>query len=350
MSIYKRKKVWWIDIRTPSGGRIRQSTGTENKKLAQQYHDKIKHETWQVEQLEKQPEHLFDEALIMFLKDGESGRDFDTKRRHALYFRAIFGGRLISSLTNQEIIQSIPTRKADTGEQLSGATQNRYRSSLMRILSLAYKAGWLNKLPYIPRKAEAKVRVRWITKEQAQELISNLQLGWMRHVCSFALLTGARMSEILSLTWDNVDFERRLAVVASDKAKSGKSRALPLNDQALHLLLELFSTSTGFVFTRGNGKRILDIDRRDFSQALTESNIKDFHFHDLRHTWASWHVQAGTPLFTLKELGGWETIEMVKKYAHLNAAHLLDHQKQVTFWTHGTSEKSDKHKSQFITH
>lgn len=110
------------------------------------------------------------------------------------------------------------------------------------------------------------------------------------------------MNEILSLTWDNVDFERHLAIVASDKAKSGKSRALPLNDQALHLLVKLFSTGAGFVFTRGDGKRILDIDRRDFSRALGKSDIKDFHFHDLRHTWASWHVQAGPPYSHLKNL------------------------------------------------
>jgi len=53
-------------------------------------------------------------------------------------------------------------------------------------------------------------------------------------------------------------------------------------------------------------------------------------FHDLRHPWASWHVQAGTPLFVLTELGGWETLEMVKKYAHLNAGHLAEYANNVT--------------------
>jgi site-specific recombinase XerD len=50
--------------------------------------------------------------------------------------------------------------------------------------------------------------------------------------------------------------------------------------------------------------------------------MEDFHWHDLRHTWASWHVQRGTPLQVLKELGGWETLEMVQRYAHLSADHL----------------------------
>jgi len=56
--------------------------------------------------------------------------------------------------------------------------------------------------------------------------------------------------------------------------------------------------------------------------AIERAGIEDFRWHDLRHTWASWHVQAGTPLHVLQELGGWETAEMVRRYAHLTADHL----------------------------
>lgn len=59
--------------------------------------------------------------------------------------------------------------------------------------------------------------------------------------------------------------------------------------------------------------------------------VSFFYVHS--YTWASWHVQAGTPLFSLKELGGWETLEMVKKYAHLNADHLMAHASSVKFVT-----------------
>jgi integrase len=57
-------------------------------------------------------------------------------------------------------------------------------------------------------------------------------------------------------------------------------------------------------------------------QALERVGIKSFRWHDLRHTWASWHVQNGTPLFALQELGGWESPEMVRRYAHLSVEHL----------------------------
>ncbi len=55
---------------------------------------------------------------------------------------------------------------------------------------------------------------------------------------------------------------------------------------------------------------------------LLQRQTKDFRWHDLRHTWASWHVQNGTPLHALQELGGWETADMVRRYAHLAAEHL----------------------------
>ena len=72
------------------------------------------------------------------------------------------------------------------------------------------------------------------------------------------------------------------------------------------------------------------IDWVDFHRALNRAGIQNFRFHDLRHTWASWHAQSGTPLYTLKEMGGWQTLEMVNKYAHLNADHLLKYANSTT--------------------
>lgn len=80
------------------------------------------------------------------------------------------------------------------------------------------------------------------------------------------------------------------------------------------------------------------VDARMFERARRAVDIKDFHFPDLRHTWASWHVQAGTPLMVLKEPGGWERIEGVQKYAHLAPTHLAAHAETVTFWSLLTPE------------
>jgi integrase len=68
-----------------------------------------------------------------------------------------------------------------------------------------------------------------------------------------------------------------------------------------------------------------------WKSALRRAGIQDFRWHDLRHTWASWHVQRGTPLHVLQELGGeWESVEMVRRYARLSGEHLAEYVSSVT--------------------
>jgi integrase len=59
--------------------------------------------------------------------------------------------------------------------------------------------------------------------------------------------------------------------------------------------------------------------------AFKKVGITEFRWHGLRHTWASWHMQAGTPLHVLQELGSWECLEMVRKYAHFSSQHLAEY-------------------------
>jgi len=70
------------------------------------------------------------------------------------------------------------------------------------------------------------------------------------------------------------------------------------------------------------GKSIYQVSKKTWYLALERAGIQDLRWHDLRHTWASWHVQNGTPLHALQELGGWESSEMVRRYAHFSAEHL----------------------------
>ena len=73
------------------------------------------------------------------------------------------------------------------------------------------------------------------------------------------------------------------------------------------------------------GKPVRQVNTKAWRQTLKRVSIEDFRWHDLRHTWASWHVQAGTPLHVLQELGSWECVEMVRKYAHLASDHLMQY-------------------------
>ena len=293
-----------------------------------------------MDKLGEQPQRTFEEAAVRFLRAAEGQSDYRTKVRHVKYWRTVFGGRAISSLTTEEVMDGLPTH-ADYPKRgrvaLTPATRNRYLSTIRRIVNLCVEWGWIGSAPKMRPHAEPTVRVRWITQGQAGRLLYEISRDWLKDAVTFALATGMRAGEILSLQWSNVDTDRAIAWVTADRAKSGRARAVPLNADALAVVERRRDTHPTLVFTR-NSKPQKQIDPKMFGRACKKARIEDFHFHDLRHTWASWHVQAGTPLYVLKELGGWETLEMVKKYAHMDAGHLARFASAVTFWAHQASE------------
>ena len=96
---------------------------------------------------------------------------------------------------------------------------------------------------------------------------------------------------------------------------------MPLNTEALALVQKQIGKHPTHVFSY-RGRPITQVSTKAWYAALERVGISDFRWHDLRHTWASWHVQNGTPLFALQELGGWASTDMVRQYAHLAADHL----------------------------
>ncbi|HEX7387850.1 MAG TPA: site-specific integrase [Castellaniella sp.] len=333
MSIKQRGATWWLDIAAPGGQRIRRSTGTSNRREAQEYHDRLKADLWRQDKLGDAPERTFEEAALRMLQVYEGRKSYATKVRHVAFWQAQFAGRTLCSLTTDEILDALPThaeRKHQKRRPVTAATRNRYLSTIGRMLSLAAEWGWLAGGPKLRRAPEPKVRVRWATHEQARALLAAFSRAWIQDAAEFALLTGMRAGEILKLRWADVDLPRSGAWVTADHAKSGRARAVPLNAEAVAVIRRRIGTHIERVFTR-NGKPQKQVDPKMFARACDRVGLADFHFHDLRHTWASWHVQAGTPLFVLKELGGWETLEMVKKYAHMDGATLAHWANHVTF-------------------
>jgi integrase len=113
-----------------------------------------------------------------------------------------------------------------------------------------------------------------------------------------------------------------LAWVHADQGKARKAIPVPLNAEAVLLVRKRLGKHATHVFSY-RGMPITQVSTKAWYAGLERAGIKDFRWHDLRHTWASWHVQQGTPLFTLQELGGWESAEMMRRYAHLAADHLV---------------------------
>lgn len=347
MSIFRHPKsdIYYIDVTDLSGQRIRRSAGTKNRLEAKELHDRVRSEIWRIQQLGQRRVVTFDEAALEFLRASEHQRDYRSKVQHVKFWREQFGGKSISSLTTESIAQSLPTHtRARYGEPkpLSGATKNRYLATIGKLLNDAAKRGWVGSVPYIQKHGESPVREMYMSREQASVFLNAIPLGWMRDVCQFALATGMRAGEILSLEWAQISVERRLASVLSSKAKSKTGRPVPLNDDAILVIKRRLGLHARYAFARVN-KMAVEVDRRAIHRAAKAAGLPDgFCFHDLRHTWASWHAQAGTPLLTLQRLGGWKTLAMLNRYAHLSADDLAVYAANGLISPHSTIFSKDK--------
>jgi len=203
---------------------------------------------------------------------------------------------------------------------LAGATVNRALALLRHLLRLAHEE-WelLDAVPRIRMEREAEGRLRWLTPEEATRLLDACRKSRNEHLTDlveFALFTGMRRGEVLALTWERVD--RARGVVLLDVTKSGKRREVPLNSRADAVLARRGSKSLGLVF----GTRNWDHFRSAWENAVERAKLADFHFHDLRHTFASWAVQRGASLQEVKDLLGHSSLAMVMRYAHLSPEHL----------------------------
>ena len=172
-----------------------------------------------------------------------------------------------------------------------------------------------------------------------------MTLEWTRDACRLALATGMRSDEILGLEWTEVDLQNKAVWLRASRTKAGKARTVPLNDDALAVLNLRKNKHPKYVITRTTGKRIWQIDKRTIDSACSKIGIRQIHYHDLRHAWASWHTQNGTPLLVLKELGGWSERSMVQRYAHLAPSHLSEHANTVKIWASLDAPNPEKKKA-----
>ena len=179
---------------------------------------------------------------------------------------------------------------------------------------------WIDTFPKIRMLPGEVERDRWLTKGEADRLIQACSPHLADLVC-FALATGCRAREITGLERNRVDLDRNTAWL--NQTKNGTPRGVPLNRDAVEVLRRQVGKHPQFCFTyRGNPIK-WDLTNTAWETALKRADIEDFRFHDLRHTWASWHRQAGTSCDELKDLGGWKSRSMVDRYAKFATENLL---------------------------
>ncbi len=320
MSIYQRgkNKTWWIQYTAPDGSRVQQSAGTLIKQEAQELHDRLKAEAWRVSRLGAKPRYTWQEAVIRWLTEQSHKKSIETDKIRLRWLHQHLHDTKLDEITKAKVDAIKAAKKA---EGASNGTVNRTLALLRSILNRAQQEWeWLDTTPSVRLFPEQSRRIRWLSHEEAARLIGELP-EHLKAMARFSLLTGLRESNMTEFKWNQIDMQRHRAWVYEDETKGKKAIAIPLNDEAIAIIRQQIGKHDTHVFTY-KGQPVTRANNHAWRKALVRAGIKDFRWHDLRHTWATWHVQNDTPLHVLKELGGWASLEMVLQYAHFSCKHL----------------------------
>ena len=318
MSLYKRKdsSVYWVKLHH-SGKIVQRSTGTADKVKAQEYHDKLKSSLWDQERLGVRPRYSWQQAAGRWIEETSHKATHKEDIAKLKWLHSILGELMLDEIT-LDVIAKI---KAARLKQASQSTANRFLALVRSILKRAVEEwDWLEKAPKVKLFKESAGRVRFITPEQVQALLRELP-AHQQDMVLFALQTGLRQSNVVKLEWSEINLEQAHMWVNSADSKNRKAIAVPLNREALAALHRQTGKHPVRVFTYKE-KPISNANTHAWKNALKRAGIEDFRWHDLRHTWASWHRMQGTPTHELQQLGGWKTGAMVERYAHLASDHL----------------------------
>ncbi|MCH8302247.1 MAG: site-specific integrase [Proteobacteria bacterium] len=320
--LYRRKDspYWWVDVVLPDGRRVCQSTRLKVLEDAEEFLVRLKADAYEAARTGIPAEHNWQEAVVQYLEDCVGKRSLDYDKAHFQKLDPYLRGCRLRDLNTSTLRPFIQDRKQKDG--VANGTINRALEVVRHVLNVARDDwGWIARVPKIRMLKEPKRRVRFLTEEEADRLMLALP-EHMVPVVQFALATGCRMTEILRLEWRRVDLDRRVSWLEAGTTKNGEGRGVPLNRDAILALRSVQGQHQRWCFTYRE-KRMEAIGS-SWKRSLKRAGIESFRFHDLRHTWASWHVMSGTNLQELMELGGWKSYEMVLRYAHLAPEHLSD--------------------------
>lgn len=323
MSIYKRGKTWWVDVARPDGGRLRRSAETPDRKAAQELHDQLKALLWRQKHLGESPARTFAETADKWLREHKHLDAYVDFEHHLEWWKLQFAGLNLDEVTRDRASDAIDGLRVKGGKVPSAGTKNNYVATLRMVLNTAVRDfEWIEHAPALRTYGEKVHKKLIATPAQARALVEVMPER-LRAPIAFAFMTGLRKSNIFGLSWDRVDLERSVCWVEPNDTKANNLIVVPLNSTALALLAKQPRAGT-LVFPAEPPCHA------QWKRYVKRAGLPDgFRFHDIRHTFASWHAMAGTERKTLQDLGGWQTAQMVDNYVHLPSAHLVEAQERL---------------------
>jgi site-specific recombinase XerD len=326
MSVYKRGENWYIDF-TFHGHRVREMIGP-SRKGADKVIAKRKTEIAENKYLDKRKElepikfHDFSVQYLQWAKANKAKNSYNRDLTSMRHLNKEFENRNIHEITLEEVEGYYSKRK-----EISIYSANRELALLKHFYR---KATEWKKVKENPTK-EVKVRlkeevqrIRFLMPNEIQILLSCCPDN-LKPIVTVALHTGMRREEILSLKWTQVNL--LTGIIHLDKTKNHESRNIKMNVTVRSALSQIEHRSE-FVFCKPDGSRYSQLPG-PFEDVVKKAGIEDFHFHDLRHTFASTLVMAGKDILVVQKLLGHKKLDMTLRYAHLapnygDAVNILD--------------------------
>jgi integrase len=267
-----------------------------------------------------------------YLKDVVPTRNGDENRQNTYlgWWRKELGPYLLSDITPSRIAHGRDRLLSEVtyrGKKRSNATVVRYMAALSTVYTSAINEwGWVESSPLkkVKKPKEPRGRIRFLDEKEREALLAVCQKSECRYlylIVVMAISTGMRRGEIRGLRWRDVDLQKGRIVL--EKTKNEEARAVPLVGKAHALLSDLAKRphEDDDLLFPGRKSSIPVEFHKAFISALEEAKIKNFRFHDLRHTAASYLAMNGATLAELADVLGHKTLAMVKRYAHLSEAH-----------------------------
>lgn len=318
--IFLKGKNWYVDYYA-NGCRMREMVGP-NKELAEKVLMKRKIEVAEGRFLDIKKEKKIkfedfaDEYFEIYLNANNKSLDksdyYNLKR-----LKVYFSGKYLHEIN----ALSVEKFRLERSREVGPATTNR---ALARLKALFNKAIAWNKFEGInPVKGvkflkESPGRLRFLEKEEITKLVENCN-DYLKPIVVVALNTGMRRGEIFNLKWRDIDFKRDMIHLM--KTKNGEKRETPMNEVVKATLIKVRKhPESPYIFCEKSGLPFKNL-RKSFFTACRKSDITNFRFHDLRHTFASQLVMSGVDLNTVRELLGHKSLEMTLRYSHLSPDH-----------------------------
>jgi integrase len=255
-------------------------------------------------------------------------KDARNAKRQLEWWKSKLGKHALQTLTPDLIAryrQELLSGLTNKGSKRSPATVNRYLAILSTVMTYAVReCGWISDNPClrVTKFQESKGRDRVLSKEECDRLLDaclKSRNEYLLLIVFLAITTGMRQGEILGLSWRCIDFDH--SIITLKETKNGRPRTVSIVGKALQLFHEHHlkrNPFTDFVFPAKKRFGQISI-RKAWDEALKRARIKGLHFHDLRHTFATYAAEAGASNIELATAMGHQTLQMLQRYTHMNA-------------------------------